>query len=132
MTGTSSGPERHQQDSPLYEQDDSLIDTVLSRATADPKLPEEAKLLILAALSSDDDLADAIESPRVAADPRPASTTVPARAFLSSVTVRGFRGIGPETTLTLTPAPGLTVIAGRNGTGKSSFAEALGGVANPR
>ncbi|MEK8143858.1 ATP-binding protein [Streptomyces sp. M10(2022)] len=33
-------------------------------------------------------------------------------------------GVGPETTLDLPPGPGLTVVAGRNGTGKSSFAEA--------
>ena len=31
----------------------------------------------------------------------------------------------PKQTLTLSPAPGLTVIVGRNGSGKSSFAEAL-------
>jgi energy-coupling factor transporter ATP-binding protein EcfA2 len=41
------------------------------------------------------------------------------------LSVQGFRGIGPKQTLTLNPAPGLTVIVGRNGSGKSSFAEAL-------
>ncbi len=46
-------------------------------------------------------------------------------AYLSSVTVEGFRGIGPKQTLKLAPGPGLTVIVGRNGSGKSSFAEAL-------
>lgn len=44
--------------------------------------------------------------------------------FLRSITAAGWRGIGPETALGLTPAPGLTVVAGRNGSGKSSFAEA--------
>jgi ABC-type Mn2+/Zn2+ transport system ATPase subunit len=39
--------------------------------------------------------------------------------------VRGFRGIGPEQTLAFTPGPGLTIVIGRNGSGKSSFAEAL-------
>ena len=47
------------------------------------------------------------------------------RAYLRSVTVRGFRGIGTPSTLTVEPGPGLTVIVGRNGSGKSSFAEAL-------
>ena len=46
-------------------------------------------------------------------------------AFLRSITVEGFRGIGPAATLTLRPTPGLTVVAGRNGSGKSTFAEGL-------
>ncbi|GGK66957.1 ATP-binding protein [Nocardia camponoti] len=44
--------------------------------------------------------------------------------FLSSISVRGFRGIGPRTTLRLQPSLGLTLVVGRNGCGKSSFAEA--------
>ncbi|MBT2392329.1 AAA family ATPase [Streptomyces sp. ISL-1] len=44
--------------------------------------------------------------------------------FLRSISAAGWRGIGPATTLELRPEPGLTVIAGRNGSGKSSFAEA--------
>ena len=45
--------------------------------------------------------------------------------WLSSVTVEGFRGIAAPATLPLEPAPGLTVVVGRNGSGKSSFAEGL-------
>lgn len=57
-------------------------------------------------------------------------TTVPAAslakgAVLKSVTVQGFRGIGPSRTIELPPGPGLTVITGRNGSGKSSFAEGI-------
>ena len=54
-----------------------------------------------------------------------AATTTSAGAYLTSLTVEGFRGIGPKQTLTLTAGPGLTIIVGRNGSGKSSFAEAL-------
>ena len=43
--------------------------------------------------------------------------------YLHDITVSGFRGIGPEVTLEVPPGPGLTVVVGRNGSGKSSFAE---------
>src|SRR3954468_18417190 len=45
--------------------------------------------------------------------------------WLASVTLEGFRGIGAPATLPREPAPGLTVVVGRNGSGKSSFAEGL-------
>src|ERR1019366_10801693 len=45
--------------------------------------------------------------------------------ILAAFEVEGFRGIGPPVALTLEPSPGLTLVVGRNGSGKSSFAEAL-------
>lgn len=45
--------------------------------------------------------------------------------YLTDIAVTGFRGIGSTAKLELHPAPGLTVISGRNGSGKSSFAEAV-------
>jgi AAA domain len=60
--------------------------------------------------------------------PRPASPATaadPVGAYLSSITVEGFRGIGPESKLTVKEGPGLTLVVGRNGSGKSSFAEGL-------
>ena len=47
------------------------------------------------------------------------------RAYLSSISVEGFRGIGPHANLPLEPQPGLTLVYGANGSGKSSFVEAL-------
>jgi energy-coupling factor transporter ATP-binding protein EcfA2 len=52
-------------------------------------------------------------------------SSVRAGAFLQSIAVEGFRGIGPARTLELRPGPGLTLVVGRNGSGKSSFAEAF-------
>ncbi len=45
--------------------------------------------------------------------------------FLTSLTVEGFRDIGPASTLAFTPGLGLHVVIGRNGCGKRSFAEAF-------
>ena len=45
--------------------------------------------------------------------------------YLQRLSVAGFRGIGTRTDLELDPRPGLTVVVGRNGSGKSSLAEAF-------
>ncbi|MEV7810290.1 AAA family ATPase [Streptomyces flaveolus] len=47
------------------------------------------------------------------------------RIYLDSVSVAGFRGIGPRAWLNLSPRPGVTLVVGRNGSGKSSIAEAI-------
>ncbi|MEO2198538.1 MAG: AAA family ATPase, partial [bacterium] len=58
--------------------------------------------------------------------PAPAvATGDPPGVFLSSISVTGFRGVGQQATLALSAGPGLTLVVGRNGSGKSSFAEAL-------
>ncbi|MFF8015988.1 AAA family ATPase [Streptomyces sp. NPDC007929] len=45
------------------------------------------------------------------------------RVFLESISVSGFRGIGRKARLPLSAKPGVTLVVGRNGSGKSSFAE---------
>jgi predicted ATPase len=84
--------------------------------------------LILAAAEGNDAL-DA----HVAGAPAPerreptstAATVAPARVYLEQIGAENFRGIGPAARLQLAPGPGLTLVVGRNGSGKSSFAEAL-------
>jgi len=82
--------------------------------------------LVLAACDGEDALAGLLSNSKAAT---PVTEEAPATkgtgAYLTSLTVEGFRGIGPRQTLTLTPGPGLTIVVGRNGSGKSSFAEAL-------
>ncbi len=56
---------------------------------------------------------------------RMATTTPPPAVYLTAIEVEGFRGIGPPSTLHIHPGPGLTLVVGRNGSGKSSFSEAL-------
>ncbi|MEV0973696.1 AAA family ATPase [Microtetraspora glauca] len=73
------------------------------------ELPPDAKELVLATLGP--------------VQPRLAPT--PSGIYLGAITVRGFRGIGRAIRLPLSPANGLTVVTGRNGSGKSSFAEAV-------
>lgn len=47
------------------------------------------------------------------------------RIYLGAVAVTGFRGIGPRARLNLSPRPGVTLVVGRNGSGKSSVAEGI-------
>ena len=106
--------------------DDVLLGIVLRRLESSP-LAEQAADLLLAALEGDEALS---AQPGGQAQPHSGARAVtapprPAGAYLKSLTVSGFRGIGPPATLDVTPSPGLTLVIGRNGSGKSSFAEAL-------
>lgn len=102
-----------------------LTSWVHARLEHDEELSEDAKLLILAALDGPDALADMAGFTPPARVARTVEPAEPSGAFIKQVKVAGFRGIGPEATLDLDPSPGLTVISGRNGSGKSSFAEAI-------
>jgi recombinational DNA repair ATPase RecF len=106
--------------------DPGLRRIVLARLEADGSLGHAWAEVVLAALEGPDALearlAGGSTSPRpLAVQTSPAT----AGAFLRSVAVEGFRGIGRAQTLELASGPGLTLVVGRNGSGKSSFAEAL-------
>jgi hypothetical protein len=110
---------------------DSLKNDVLTAADNDGSLSERARLAVLAALEDPDALPEALGGTDAPAHLVATLTTAdePVEksvvAYLESITVSGFRGIGPPVTVPLQPGPGLIVIAGRNGSGKSTLAEAL-------
>ena len=108
-------------DAVLYE---LLVGRLVEAGPATP----EAETLILAACEGPEALAAALhgaEVPSTAASGRAATPVHAGGVYLASITVEGFRGIGERATLELTPYPSLTLVVGRNGSGKSSFAEAL-------
>ncbi|CAJ1497788.1 AAA family ATPase [[Mycobacterium] kokjensenii] len=95
---------------------------------ADDSVSDDTVYLVAAALQGDEELVDQLGSDQPMSqrpESEPPAQVTPLRAFLRSITVEGFRGIGPSATLELRPYCGLTVVSGRNGSGKSSFAEAM-------
>src|ERR1019366_5054416 len=92
-------------------------------------LAAEAAALLLAACEGEASLTSQLGSAPLPVgrdrDGRGTDAAEPAGAYLRWVTVTGFRGVGPPSTLKVEPGPGLTLIVGRNGSGKSSFAEGL-------
>lgn len=93
---------------------DRSVSSVIRSRLDESELGELAKRAVTAQLG-DPATADATGEP----------TTAPGRTYLSSIEVTGFRGIGATAVLDIEPGPGLTVVAGRNGAGKSSFADGL-------
>ena len=107
-----------------------LRQLVETRLNSDDKVEDEWGLLVLAALAGSDALQrelgqKATEPEDTPKQPVDAPTTGARSAFLKAIAVEGFRGIGPKATLDIPPGPGLTLVVGRNGSGKSSFAEGL-------
>ena len=101
---------------------DPVIMAVLDRLDRATVSGAVENLVLGALLGRTDEVVDGIRVERpVATD---GEERTPVRAYLESVAVTGFRGIGPACELRLRPGPGLTLVVGRNGSGKSSFAEA--------
>lgn len=110
--------------------DTTLHNHILERLLADNDLEGLAVNLVDAACQGPTRLEEAlqgrpVERERPTPDRKATAVIEPPGAYLESITVEGFRGVGPETKLSLTPGPGLTLVVGRNGTGKSTFAEGL-------
>ncbi len=104
-----------------------LQDIIRARLDEEKKLGEQARVVITAACRSDEALTAALGGEEIPSETRTRPKTLDGRhpALLQSIKVEGFRGVGPAATLDVSPGPGLTLVVGRNGSGKSSFAEAL-------
>ncbi len=106
---------------------DEVLLGIIVRRLDDVPISADASDLLLAALDGDDALSAQLHANigeraiATSAEQRAA----PVGAYLASLTVSGFRGIGTPVRLDLTPGSGLTLVVGRNGSGKSSFAEGL-------
>jgi energy-coupling factor transporter ATP-binding protein EcfA2 len=106
--------------------DSELLTLILNKLRADGGDRKDWAILILAACEGSNHLADLVEQGIRPPEVQESTETVePVGAYLRSLTVEGFRGIGIPVTLDLTPGPGLTLIVGRNGSGKSTLAEAI-------
>lgn len=101
-----------------------LNEWLLAQASSDAMLSDDAKYAMLEALEGEPHRDAAAESSEGTSAPDE-DVTPPVEIFLKEISVEGLRGIGPKASLLFQPHPGLTVVAGRNGSGKSSFAEAL-------
>ena len=104
----------------------ATVEALIFDRLTEADLPGPVADIVVAALLGDEDLGAALGSQGWQRPSMPQATpigTVP-RFFLRSVVVEGFRGIGAKATLRVEPSPGLTLVVGRNGSGKSSFAEA--------
>jgi len=104
--------------------DQALLDVVFDRL-AETEASDQLAEVILGAYAGDEELRAVLAGEDARLPRRSDSAEAHEDVYLDRVTVAGFRGIGPKTTLHLQPQNGLTLVVGRNGSGKSSFAEAI-------
>ncbi len=107
--------------------DAELLGLVVDRVAAHPP-PAGAADLVVAAFEGSTAVNSVVRGdrrPLANAGVPPAGSKSTSAVYLTAIEVEGFRGIGPATSLTIDPGPGLTLVVGRNGSGKSSFSEAL-------
>jgi len=105
--------------------DESLRSEIMTKLDSDEEVDELVTRLVDAACESDEAILAVLNGEdRKPRPPAERSGEAPG-AYVEEIQVTGFRGVGQKVKLELQPGPGLTVVFGRNGSGKSSFAEAL-------
>lgn len=102
----------------------SVVRSVADRL-AGGKASDRMTQLVMAAFAGPDAIDRLIAEGVVPEHAANGAASAPVGAYLTELRVEGFRGIGPRAVLEVPPGPGLTLVVGRNGSGKSSFAEAL-------
>jgi recombinational DNA repair ATPase RecF len=105
--------------------DATLLELVRARLQSEGVELTPWAQLVLAACSSDEALHAVLADKDSKLVPGVASAARSPSVYINAVTVAGFRGVGPKCKLELSGSPGLTLIVGRNGSGKSSLSEAL-------
>jgi energy-coupling factor transporter ATP-binding protein EcfA2 len=106
--------------------DPALRRIVLERLEAEGGARGEWSALVLGALGGREAVEALLQGGPAGAQKADAAAALPQPGvYLRALTVEGFRGIGPAQTLELVPGPGLNLVVGRNGSGKSSLAEAF-------
>ena len=105
--------------------DATLLEIVRERLVATGNGEARWAKLTLAACIGTDAVTSALNDAEWEPDAPTASRDAIPATYLESVSVEGFRGIGPRQKLEVSAGNGLTLVVGRNGSGKSSFAEAL-------
>ena len=107
--------------------DPELARLVRQKLDADREIGGVPRGLVAAACAGEAALASELagEPAPPAVEEEERGSVGPAGVYLTSLAVEGFRGIGQRAELEFEPGPGLTLITGPNGCGKSSFAEGL-------
>ena len=105
--------------------DATLLEIVRTRLGSEGVEPTPWAQLVLAACSGDDALQAALADKGAKVKTAGAAAAASPSVYVNAVTVTGFRGVGPKCRLEVSGTPGLTLIVGRNGSGKSSLSEAL-------
>jgi len=105
---------------------DELRQLIQDKLSSEGFLEENWSSLVMAACDGQEAVETLLLEAETETKTSPQAATMnKTAAYITSLTVQGFRGIGPKQALRFSPGPGLTIVVGRNGSGKSSFAEAL-------